>query len=213
MSHVSCRGGPSFPSWWPSYERARLISSSNGVGSTSSSVRVRRCRAVWSTLPTRAASSPAARSTRPDRSASAPKSSVAAKTAGGDHHRAQVGEQRPQGVLEHQRVPGGAGGGRDQHRHAGQRPGSSTSKNDLNSPQYDAAKTGVTTITPSAAAHGLDGGGAARRTAKPVSRWSASACASGRSSTTRRRPRPGAARAVGGGGEPVGQQPGRRRDD
>ena len=36
-------------------------------------------------------------------------------------HRPQVGEQRPQRVLQRQRVPGGAAGGGDQHRLVGQR--------------------------------------------------------------------------------------------
>ncbi len=75
----------------------------------------------------------------------------AAKTAVGDDHRPQVGEHRPEGVLQGQRVPGGAAGRADQHRLAGERRRrSSTSKNDLNSPLYDALKIGVTAISPSA---------------------------------------------------------------
>ena len=38
--------------------------------------------------------------------------------AGGDDDRALVGEERPQRVVEHQRVARGAGGGGDQHRRA-----------------------------------------------------------------------------------------------
>ena len=64
--------------------------------------------------PQRGRSARAARRRRP----SAPQSSLAAKTAVGDDHGVQVGEQRSQRVLEHQRVAGGAGGGGHQHRRA-----------------------------------------------------------------------------------------------
>ena len=68
-----------------------------------------------STLPISAASSPAARSIRRVETGVAEVVGRGEDTGRHDH-RAQVGEQRPERVLQHQRVAGGARGRGDQHR-------------------------------------------------------------------------------------------------
>ena len=73
-------------------------------------------------------------------------------------------------MLQHQRVPGRAAGRRDQHRLAGQRVRSITSKNDLNSPLYEAEKTGVTAIRPSASVTASIASASAGA-GNPVTRW------------------------------------------
>ena len=90
-------------------------------------------------------------------------------------------------------------------------PASSTSKNDLNSPLYDALNTGVTAITASAAATDATASASAPD-GNPVSRLSVIACARSRSSTTSTSAvgAGGLERRDGGRGQLVGQDPRRR---
>ena len=98
--------------------RTSVSIASKGVTSSNGSTRAARGEPL-----TRAAKAVPARSMRsPSRPASTlPQSSVAAKTATGATSGAEVGEQRPQRVVEGERVPGRAAGGAEQHRRAAQR--------------------------------------------------------------------------------------------
>ena len=159
--------------------------------------------------PMSAESSPAARAMRAS-SPRLPKSSLAAKTPVGHDDGVQVAEQRAQRVLEHQRVPSRAGGGGDQHRLAVERALLEDVEEGL-----EQARVGRGEHRGHRDQRRRPGGprrwprrGSAL--GKPVSRWSVSSCASWRSSTVdhldvvHRAP-------ARGGGEPVGEQPGRGR--
>src|SRR4051812_26891268 len=98
-------------------------------------------------------------------------------------HRAQVAEQRPQRMVEHERVPADPAVAAINVGLPASASLSRTSKNVLKRPEYDAVKTGVTAISASARATVSM---ACSRTGdgNPVTRLSASGRASGRSSTT-----------------------------
>ena len=165
------------------------------------------------------ASSPAARSMR-SRARVVGGRRPAPVLGGGVHRgrhrgRAEVREQRT-----HARGPAPASAGpcrRSRRRSTGLPASAScsiTSKNSLNSPLYDALKIGVTAISAVGRRHRVERGlqGRAREAGQQVVRrgpraWSRSSITS---TPDARRPARRARRRVGGG-QAVGQQPGRRR--